>query len=136
MLMRLASDAEALDIVSEPATIQRIGKLPEKMLCQPWVVEDQGYRLLAVFWFIAPGIYEAHIAMKRGDVIACRWLAYQLLKWLFAHGASCVRTNCPEGSIANLARNLGMRETSRDEQQLHFEVSPWELVQQSEVARY
>lgn len=137
MQFRLASEEEALEIVSDPAIVKRIQVVPKSITRQPWIVEDGGHRLLAVFWLVAPGVYEAHIAMLRRDVIASRWLAYNLLKWLFSNGAGKVVTNCPSGPIANLARKLGMREVVRvDHQTVYFEVSPWELVQQSEVVPY
>lgn len=136
MEVRLASEAEALEIVSEPATVQRINKVPEHMTRQPWIIEDDGRRMMFVFWWDSPGVYEAHIAMPKRDVIASRWLTYNLLWWLFDHGADRIITSCPEGKIANLARKLGMQETGRDDHHIHFEVTPWQLEPQSVVARY
>jgi len=134
MQVRLASEAEALEIVSEPATVQRIEKVPEHMTRQPWIIEDAGRRMMFVFWWMGDGLYEAHIAMPRRDVIASRWLTYCMLRWLFGNGARRIITNCPEGKIANLARKLGMRETARHDTTIYFEVTPWELEPQSPVA--
>ena len=135
MIIRLAGHDEAMSIVREPDTINRIGKIPDQMTCQPWVFEDCGYRLLAVFWIVSLGCYEAHIAMPKREIRASRWLAYQLLAWLFSHGANRVQTNCPEGKIANLARKLGMFETGKMNGTIYFEVTPWVLEPQWPVAQ-
>lgn len=128
MCVRLASEDEALAVISEPETVKRLGKTPEHMTVQPWIIEASDFKMVFVFWLVGNGVYEAHIAMPKADIKASRYLCFYMLKWLFTQaGAKKVITNCPSGKIANLAKKLGMKQYKKEGNTLHFEVTPWEL---------
>lgn len=124
-MIRLATESEALAILNEPQNQQRIGIMAEKTIYQPWIAEQDLHQMLFFFWLLDIGTYEVHIAAPKRSIIRCRALAIELMEWLFRLGASTIRTNCPEGKIANMARKLGMCETHRAGNTVYFEVASW-----------
>ena len=128
MSVRLAEEWEAIEILSEPDTIRRTGKIPEHTVFQPWICEDGDSKMLFFFWSTGqPRVYEFHIAAPKKDIGASRKLSLELMEWLFTHGAKKLVSNCPEGKIANLARKVGMRVYARNDQTVFVEVESWEL---------
>lgn len=128
-MFRLATSAEAIDVLSEPETVKRTGKVPESLIAQPWCVSDGDSKMIFLFWVLEPGTYEVHIAAPKKDIRHSRRYASLIIKWLFSNGAERLVTNCPEGKISNLARKLGMKEYKRDGREIYFEVLRWELEQ-------
>ena len=131
MSVRLAEELEAIEILSEPDTIRRTGKIPEHTVFQPWICEDVDSKMLFFFWSTGqPRVYEFHVAAPKKDIGASRKLSLELMEWLFTHGAKKLVSNCPEGKIANLARKVGMRVYARNDQTVFVEVESWELERQ------
>lgn len=131
MSVRLAEEWEAIEILSEPDTIRRTGKIPEHTVFQPWICEDVDSKMLFFFWSTGqPRVYEFHVAAPKKDIGASRKLSLELMEWLFTHGAKKLVSNCPEGKIANLARKVGMRVYARNDQTVFVEVESWELERQ------
>jgi len=129
-MIRLASQAEAIEILREPQTVARLDMHPEELVEQPWIAQQGEHRLMFVFWEIGKQIYEMHIAAPKDSILSCRKLAVEAMTWLFDMGAEKIVTDCPSGKIANMAKRLGMRFTHEANGKEYYEVMRWELVQQ------
>jgi len=130
-VIRLGSHDEAIEILSEPQTVARLGMIPETMKTQPWIAYNETDKLLFVFWEVDDAVYEMHIASPKSSIRSCRKLAYEAMNWIFDHGAEKIITNCIAGKIANMAEKLGMRLKSEIDGKKYYEASQWELKQQS-----
>ena len=120
-MIRLGSEDEAIEILSEPETIKRINKIPERTLYQPWIVEQGKYKMLFFFWPVGGMVFEVHIATPKSDIIKCRALAKELMNWIFSLGAVKIITNCPAGKIANMAIKMGMTPYKTEQDAIYFE---------------
>ena len=124
-MIRLGSEDEAIEILSEPETIRRINMMPERTLHQPWIVEQGKYKMLFFFWPVGDMIFEFHIAAPKSDIIKCRSLARELMDWIFSLGATKLVSSCPAGKIANMAIKAGMTPYKTDKNDIYFEISSW-----------
>jgi len=129
-MIRLGSQEEAIEILSEPQTVARLGVIPEMMNTQPWIAYNETDKLLFVFWEADYAVYEMHIASPKDSIRSCRKLAFEAMNWVFDHGAEKIITNCIAGKIANMAERLGMRFKSEIDGRRYYEASRWELEQQ------
>ena len=119
--IRLAPTAEALEILSEPQIVERIGHATKHLNKQPWIAERAGAKLLFVFHQLSKaGIYEMHIACPLASIRASRILASAAMDWLYHMGADVIVTSCPEGKIANMARKLEFVELTRTPELIYF----------------
>jgi len=125
-MIRLCSQDEAIEILNEPQNAGRIGLKTERLIYQPWIVEQDRKKMMFVFWMNKNKTCEVHIACKKDSIIKCRMLSKEVLKFLFSYGAERIISNGPEGKIANLARKIGMKEYKRDSENVYFEVKLWE----------
>lgn len=124
-MIRLATEKEALAILSEPETVQRINKIPEKVIYQPWMAEQGSYKMLFFFWLATDFVCEVHIASPKSAIIKCRDLAKEIMTWVFSMGATKIITNCPPGKIANMAVKMGMKPYKTEGNIIYFEVLSW-----------
>lgn len=122
-MIRLCSYKEAIRILNEPETIERLGIVTEDLKVQPWIAEQGEHKMMFVFWLVRDSVYEVHIASPKKSVIKSRGLAREVIEFAFNAGARKVITNCPEGKIANMARKLGMVEFKREQDKIWFEVN-------------
>jgi hypothetical protein len=125
---RVASQKEAIYILSEPETIARTGVIPSDLIVQPWIVERSKSKMLFVFWEradIGELVFEVHIAALKRDIRMSRILAKDIMTWIFKHGAVKIVTNCPSGKISNMAEKLGMSLVKEDGAQKYYEVRSW-----------
>jgi len=122
LAVRLAPIAEALEILSEPQIVARVGSAPISLRHQPWIIDYAGARMLFIFWPLGsvPNVYHVHIACPLQSIRACRILAKGVDEWLFSIGAEVLVTSCPEGKIANMARKLGWTEIGVKCSLVHF----------------
>jgi len=130
MRIQLATQSESVEILSQPRVVARTKLEPHYVAYQPWMCmpDDGPERMMFVFWALEDeGVYEVHIAAKqdRESLLLSRRMALYITEWLFAHGASKLVTNCPEGRIANMARKIGYTEAGREGETVFFEVSKW-----------
>lgn len=130
-MIRLASEKEALEIMSEPQIVERVGKVAHKFCYQPWVAyNDLGHRLLFVFYESDYPKFEIHIASPKDSILSCRKLAKEALIFIFAMGAESIVTDCPKGKISNMAKKMGMSLVKKIKNQHYYEVKLWELPKQ------
>ena len=123
VLIRLATEDEAISILSEEKTVRRINKVPEHVVYQPWMAEQEGHRMLFFFWSTHGLVFDVHIASPECSIIKCRSLAKEIMDWVFSMGATKITTNCPEGKIANMARKMGMTAYKTEGDIIHFEAA-------------
>ena len=121
-MIRLCSQSEALEILNEPQTIERLGLISEKVF-SPWIVSEGDHKLMFVFWIVSEGEYEMHIACPKKSIIKSRFLAKKAMDFVFSLGAKKIITDCPKGKISNMAIKLGMSEYKRVGDKVYFEVS-------------
>ena len=124
-LIRLGSEEEAIEILSEPETIKRINMVPERTIYQPWIVEQGNYKMLFFFWPVGAMVFEVHIAAPKSNIIKSRALAKELMNWIFELGAVKIITNAPHGKIANMAIKMGMTPYKTEQDVIYFEVLSW-----------
>lgn len=124
-MIRLTSESEAIRILNQPATIQRLETVAEKMTVQPWLCEVNNHKMLFVFWCVEGMSFEVHIARDGEPSPLDRIMAKDIMDWVFSNGAEKIITNCPEGKISNMARKMGMTECGHVGNNLIFEVKSW-----------
>jgi hypothetical protein len=122
-LIRLGSEEEAIKILSEPETIKRIKKIPERTTSTPWIVEQGEHKMLFFFWPVGNMVFEFHVAAPKSAIIKSRSLARELMRWIFSLGAAKIITNCTRGKIANMAIKMGMTPYKTEQDIIYFEAS-------------
>lgn len=120
-MIRLASMAEAVEILSDKNITQRINYQGDAFTVQPWVVEKNHHKLLFVFWpQDVYDNYEMHIACPKASILKSRELTRVALNWLREKGVKSIATYCPEGKIANMARKLHFTELGKEGDTVFF----------------
>lgn len=122
-MITLCPEDRAKEIMNSPDVRRRVGRKTDDFRLQPWRVTQQGADMMFVFFEVAEGTYEMHIAAERGAIRQSRKLCREAIEWLYQMGAETIVTTCPksEPKIANFIEKLGGIPVAETNDEIHYE---------------